>query len=123
MLEDTNQNLGPAIERYLLQMPEEKMGLACMVRDIFIDIPDITESIKWNNWTFSMGKKDIAFIYYYKQLPYINLGFFNAVALTDKDKLFEGTGAKMRHIKIYSESNIPVNQIRLWIEESIQLGK
>lgn len=120
----SNTDFGTAIERYLMQMPEEKMGLACMVRDIFMDSnTEITESIKWNNWTFSIGKMDIAFIYYYKQLPYINLGFFNAVNLSDPNKLFEGTGAKMRHIKIYSESNIPADQIRNWIEESIKIGK
>jgi len=38
-------------------------------------------------------------------LPYsrwVNLGFYKGVDIPDPDKLLEGTGAKMRHIKIHS---------------------
>ncbi|MDE2789315.1 MAG: DUF1801 domain-containing protein [Paracoccaceae bacterium] len=38
-------------------------------------------------------------------LPYtnwVNLGFYRGVDISDPDKLLEGTGAKMRHIKVRS---------------------
>src|SRR5688572_14604064 len=99
------------IEKFLLQLPDSKRTVAEVVREIFLATDKrIQEGIKWNNLTFFVGKNNIAFIYTLKDLPYMNLGFFNAVSLTDPKKLFEGTGTNMRHIKLYSADDIPLTQ-------------
>ena len=73
--------------------------------------------------TFGIGPKKMSEGYCYI-LPYagwVNLGFYRGVDISDPDKLLEGTGAKMRHIKVRSieECNNPslVSMIRKAIEE------
>ncbi|MBX7206406.1 MAG: DUF1801 domain-containing protein [Bacteroidia bacterium] len=110
------------VEKFLLALPESKQQNALLLREIFLSCsPNITESIKWNNLTFSCNG-DIAFIYTYKQVAYLNIGFFKAVQLTDPKNRFEGTGGSMRHIKITTEKDIPVAQLKKWIKESITLN-
>lgn len=54
--------------------------------------------------TFGVGPKKMSEGYCHV-LPYtdwVNLGFYKGVDIPDPDNLLEGTGAKMRHIKIRS---------------------
>jgi hypothetical protein len=64
---------------------------------------------------------NIAFIYTYPGVDYMNLGFMKATSLQDPKKLFEGTGKGMRHIKIQTPKDIPSIQIKKWVKESITL--
>src|ERR1043165_2897160 len=96
------------IEKFFLALPDEKRKSALFIRDIFLSTDSkITEAIKWNNLTF-IYKGDLAFVYGFKTTEYLNLGFMKATALSDPKKLFEGTGKGMRHIKVYSEKDVPV---------------
>ena len=111
------------IEKFLLHLPPEKRQPAMMVRDIFLRTDKkITESIKWGNLTF-LYKGHLAFVYTYKQVNYINVGFMQAVSLSDPKKLFAGTGKGMRHIKIYNEKDIPKIQLKKWIKEAMVLNE
>ena len=111
------------IKKFFLMLPTEKRLLAMIVRDIFLSTDKkITEAIKWNNLTF-VYKGNLAFVYTYKNVDYINLGFLRAVELTDPEKLLEGTGKGMRHIKIYSEKDIPKTRLKKWIKEAMVLNE
>lgn len=109
-------------KEWITKLPEPKKTHAKMVREIVLSSSkEVTESLKWGQLTFSLGKKNIAFIYTYKQADYMNLGFMHAVKLADPKNLFEGTGKGMRHIKIRTKKDIPVTQIKKWVKESIAL--
>lgn len=110
----------PKIQQFFLKLNDKKSGLATKVRDIVLSAhPSIAETLKWNQLTFVYGKVNIAFIYTYTGVDYINLGFFKATSLTDPNNLFQGTGKGMRHIKIAAGKDIPVGQIKKWIKEAI----
>jgi hypothetical protein len=112
------------VEKFLLALPEPKLLLAEELRAIILGVfPEVTEAIRWNNLSFMYGKHDLAFIYTFKTVPYINFGFFRAVELDDPKGLFEGTGKGMRHIKIQTSKDIPVAQVKKWVKASIQLYK
>ena len=112
------------VERFLLNLPDAKRMVALRLRELILSTDKkITEGIKWNNLTFSVGKDHFAFIYTYKQVDYINLGFLYAVELSDPKKLFEGTGKGMRHIKIKGEKDIPAAQVKKWVKEAVLLKK
>jgi hypothetical protein len=115
-------NMEPSIQQHLLTLPETKRQLAMELRDIILSADSsLTESIKWNNLTYTAGKVNLAFIYTYKQVDYINLGFHHAVELSDPKNLFEGTGKGMRHIKVHSSKDIPAPQIKKWVKEAVAL--
>ncbi|MCX6290715.1 MAG: DUF1801 domain-containing protein [Bacteroidetes bacterium] len=110
------------IEKFLSGMTGEKRELAVIVREIFLSTDKkITETIKWGNLTF-VYKGNLAFVYTYKKVDYINVGFLRALELSDPGKLFQGTGKGMRHIKIFSEKDIPKTQLKKWIKEAIKLN-
>lgn len=110
------------IEKFFLSLPHDKCKSAMSVREIFLTNKKITEAIKWNNLTF-VYKGNLAFVYTFKQVDYINLGFVKALKLSDPENLFEGSGKSMRHIKIFSEKDIPKTQIKKWIKESMALNE
>jgi hypothetical protein len=110
------------IGNFLLGLPPEKRKTAGIIRDIFLATDKkITEDIKWRNLTF-IYKGNLAFIYTFKNTDYLNLGFMRATELNDPKKIFEGTGKGMRHIKIYSEKDIPKAQLKKWIHEAMKLN-
>ncbi len=112
----------PKIERFFLDLPVELRAPAMRVRDIFLSIKGVTETLKWGQLTFVHGGKSFAFVYRASpRAAYLNLGFFDAVSLHDPKKLFEGTGKRMRHIKIETEKDIPVAQVKKWVKENIGL--
>ncbi len=112
----------PKIQLFLMKLGDEKMNLALVAREICLSAnPKITETIKWNNLTFQYNKKDLAFIYSFSKLNYVNLAMFMATSLKDPKNLFEGTGKNMRHIKISNVDDIPAKQIVKWFKESIAL--
>lgn len=112
------------VEQFFASLPEEKRQVALRAREIFLNTDaTISEAIKWRQLTFTSGKKNIAFIYTYKSVDYINLGFLQATSLADPDGLFEGTGTGMRHIKVRTEKDIPVKQLKAWVKEAVALNQ
>jgi hypothetical protein len=112
----------PKVQQFLLKLNDHKRELAFLLRDAMLAAgPGITETIKWNQLTFTHDKTNIAFIYSMGKFPGVYLGFFEAVSLSDPKNLFEGTGKRMRHIKVDSSKDIPKTQIKKWVKETIAL--
>jgi len=88
---------------------------------------EIKETIRWTTrrsgfgLIFTYEKDNIAFIYTYVTVDYVSLGFFFATELQDPKQLFQGTGARMRHIKVRSETDIPEAQVKAWAKEAMKL--
>ena len=90
LLEITSDDLRPVARR---------------LREIILDIhPDACEVVRLGDRaaTYGLGPKKMSEGYCYV-LPYnkwVNLGFYHGAGLDDPHGLLEGTGAKMRHVKI-----------------------
>ncbi len=111
------------IKDFLQKLPEEKRAIVLQLRELMLHAqPGLTEAIKWRNLTIVHGKTNIALIYTYPSVDYINLGFLQAMALQDPDRMFEGIGKGMRHIKIRTVKEIPRNQIISWVNQATALG-
>ena len=92
----------------LLDITEKSMRpIARRLREIIVDVdPDNVEVVRLGDRaaTYGVGPKKMSEGYSYI-LPYtkwVNLGFYMGATLPDPDSLMEGTGAKMRHVKIRS---------------------
>lgn len=113
--------MSPKVQQFFMKLPPAKREAAMQLRDIIVAVDNsIEETIKWNQLTFVHGKTNLAFIYTFATVEYINLGFFHGTMLKDPKKLLEGTGKGMRHVKIYNAEKIPAKQIAQWIKESMQ---
>ena len=84
------------------------------LRQIVLEVhPDATEVVRLGDRaaTYGLGPKKMSEGYCYV-LPYkrwVNLGFYVGAELADPEGLLEGTGARLRHVKVRSveESDAP----------------
>ena len=52
------------------------------------------------SWGFEGGKTACWYAYAMPHRAHVNLGFFHGVALPDPEGLLEGTGKRLRHVKL-----------------------
>ncbi len=74
---------------------------------------DVDEEFKWSRPVF---KKIKNFAYLSTTKNYVTLGFFNFQNLEDPDRLLEGTGKDMRHIKIKKAADINKVLFKKWLK-------
>ena len=102
--------------------------LALALREIILEeVPDAAESI-YQVYTvaiwfgFSEKMKDM-FCYIATNAGHINLGFPRGATLPDPNRVLEGEGKAMRHIKFKNLDDLHRNYVRRYIQASIeQLG-
>ena len=94
------------------------------LREVIYQIdPNVCEVVRLGDRaaTYGVGPRKMidgyAYILPHKQ--WVNLGFYQGVALADPGKLLEGTGAKMRHVKIRSLEDAQRTEVRALIEAAL----
>ena len=78
------------------------------------------ESIKWGNPVYEKQGK---VCYLAAGKSYISLGFFRGADLRDNKGLVEGTGKKMRHVKIRDLERISTVDLAELISEAVSLDE
>ena|SRR3984957_18478166 len=103
--------------------------LALALREIILEeVPDASESI-YQVYTVAIwfgfsGKMKDMFCYIATNARHINLGFPRGSTLPDPNRVLEGDGKTMRHIKFASERDLGRPFLRRYIRASIdQLGE
>lgn len=90
-------------ETWLAEQPSAQRQLICDIRSAIIASGhNFTEGIKWGTpgyWLPEVSRRNIVYIAPHNN--YIRLGFFNGATMPDPDNLLEGTGKKLRHIKVH----------------------
>lgn len=79
--------------------------------------PTATETVKegWRTITY----EDEGIVCYIAPLRrHVDLGFYNGVRLKDPEKLLEGHGKKLRHIKIWKENDIREKDFQNLVREA-----
>jgi hypothetical protein len=106
----------------------EVQAIARSLREIIIEIyPDVVE-VPWPKQKivgYGVGPKKMSehFCYIGAQSNRINLGFFHGAGLSDPEGLIEGTGKKLRHVKVIDIEQAEQASIRELIQLSIQERK
>ena len=90
-------------DAWLADQPEETRGLISDIRSAIVASDhNFMEGIKWGTpgyWLPEVSRRNIVYIAPHNN--YVRLGFFNGSTMPDPDNFLEGTGKKLRHIKIY----------------------
>ena len=74
---------------------------------------------------YGVGPKKMSehFCYIAAQRAYVNLGFYYGAVLPDPEGLLEGTGKKLRHIKVKDVEVVAQLALREMIQESLDERK
>ena len=113
----------------LLQMTEETLRPIVMaLREVIVAVdPNTCEVVRLGDRaaTYGVGPRKMldgyAYIFPYKR--WVNLGFYQGVELADPEGLLEGTGAKMRHVKIRSVDEAKRSAIRALVKGALERRK
>ena len=109
------------VDSWMSEVGQELRSVAEALRQLVLQAdPKLTETIKWGNPTYERAGK-VCYLAVGK--AYVSLGFFNGAALTDPEGLIEGTGRKMRHIKVRRVEDIRSEQFTTWVREAISLNR
>ena len=94
--------------------------LATELRRMFLEAePDLRESIKWGNPCF---EKKLRMFYIASQGDrYVTLGLWQGALLPNPEGLIEGTGKRMRHVKIRSAEELAVPALGRIIRQAVEV--
>jgi len=110
-----------SVDAYIEDQPEVLAGVVRELRALVLgEAPDaVVESIKWGHPNYETDG-NICYISAYSQ--HVNLGFFRGVDLEDPDGLLDGSGKKLRHVKVWPEKRPPEQPLRTLVLQAFQLG-
>jgi len=109
----------------LLQLSKDSQReTAVRLREVILSIdPNACEVIRLGekSATYGVGPKKMSdgYTYILPHNSWVNLGFFRGVDLPDPHSLLEGTGKKLRHIKIRSLEDTKNPMIHALIEAAL----
>mgnify|MGYP001828988948 FL=1 len=98
--------------------------VAVRLRAIVLEVdPEAVEVVRLGDRaaTYGVGPRKMSEGYCYV-LPYqrwVNLGFYQGAGLPDPDGLLEGTGARLRHVKVRSVAAADAPAIRALVEAAL----
>ena len=94
------------------------------IRKIILEIhPDVCEVTRLGDraTTFGVGPKKMSegYSYLMPHKSWVNLGFYKGALLDDPEGLMEGTGKKLRHVKIRSLESAQRPEVKALIERAL----
>lgn len=104
------------------QLSLKKQNLIIKLRGIILSASvEISETLKYGRITFVTDNDPVAFLCVKQDKDLVEVGFFKGALLNDPDELLKGKSREIRRIRITSENDIPVLQIKRWVRESVSL--
>lgn len=94
-------------EELMSDTVEQMRAVARHLREVIFDLdPGAVEVVRLGDRaaTYGVGPRKMVegYAYVLPQQTWVNLGFFQGAALPDPEQLLEGSGARMRHVKVGS---------------------
>lgn len=109
------------IKEYINDLEAWKAEVVRTLADLVLEaVPEAKGSIKWSQPVFELGGP---FCYIKPAKKHINLGFWWGAKMDDPDGLIQGTGEKMRHIKINGLGEVKPEKLIPYIRQSAELNQ
>jgi hypothetical protein len=111
------------VAQYVNGLPKAQREIAKALRQLVLDAApkrDTTEAIKWTQPVFS-NQGPFAFMKAARN--HVTLGFWRGVELDDPKGLLEGSGSKMRHVKIKAPEDIKKTALRAMVKQAVNLNQ
>lgn len=108
--------------------PDQLRPIVIGLKEIVFSVhPETCEVVRLGDRaaTYGVGPKKMSegYCYILPHSNWVNLGFYKGADLADPSKMLEGTGAKLRHIKIKSFDECDDPEIGKLIESALEERK
>lgn len=108
------------VDNYITQLENWQAEIVSEVRQIILTAaPEADESIKWAQPVYEINGP---FAYIKAFTNSVNFGFWRGVDINDPEMLLQGSGEKMRHIKLTSLDDINKPVFTDYIQQAIKLN-
>lgn len=111
-------------EEFIKTYNPEVQSICLQLRKIALELLPNSEEILytgWKNFAYGTGEsrsESDLIIYIAPFKDSVNLGFYRGVNLNDPKNLLKGTGKLMRHVKIKSMTDLPIEDLKHLINEA-----
>ena len=112
-------------EELMQEASPEMEAIARALKSVILEVhPDAYEVVRLGDGaaTFGVGpkKNTEAHTYIMPHNKHVNLGFFYGALLDDPENKMEGTGKKMRHIKVRTQEEASSSYIKTMIQQALE---
>ncbi len=113
----------------LLEITEEGLRpIVTALREVIVAVdPDTCEVVRLGDRaaTYGVGPRKMidGYTYILPQKRWVNLGFYQGTELADPEALLEGTGAKMRHVKVRRAEDAMRPEVRALVVGAVERRK
>ena len=109
------------VDEYISSLNDKQADIVSSVRQIVREAaPNADEAIKWAQPVYS-SNGPFAYIKAFKNS--VNFGFWRGVELKDPKGLLQGSGDKMRHVKLTTTDDIDAEAFSDFILQAMQLNQ
>jgi hypothetical protein len=109
------------MDRFYAELPARYRAVARALRAaIRAEAPDLRETIKWNN-PFWVGRADVLCLQCFPD--HVNLGFLRGAELADRFPSVEGSGRRMRHLKVPDRATARSPRVRRMVRAAAALDR
>ena len=109
------------VDDYVASLSGWQAEAAAQLRDVVREAaPDAEEAIKWSQPVYSHNGP---FCYFKAFKKHINFGFWRGAQMSDPSSLLQGTGGKMRHVKITSLDDIQPDVFKTLVRTAVELNQ
>ncbi len=114
---ESRKDYGAPADEFFASLNGKVAPLARALRTLIRQaVPGATESIKWGMPVYEQGKMVCSIR---PAEEYVALQFYGSgTSLPDPDGLLEGTGKRMRHVKIRTRADIKKERFQSWIRQA-----
>jgi hypothetical protein len=103
-------------EYFADQSPKNRSIIRTLRTFVKCAAPSLQESVKWGNGCWVMGNVPVAYVY--SAPDHVQFGFFRGSSLKDPQRMLEGKGQYVRHIKVRKASDIDEDAFRVLLRQA-----
>ncbi len=108
------------VDAYIAQLEIWQAEIVSAVRKIVLAaIPEAEEAIKWAQPVYSVNGP-FAYIKAFKSS--VNFGFWRGVDIDDPGELLQGSGEKMRHVKLTNLDDVDQQVFTDFVNQAVSLN-
>lgn len=114
---------GMTVAAYCSKLPLLQRGVAEALRKLVAkEAPEATASVKWSQPVFEQGGP---LAYLRPAGAHVTFGFWRGAELADPEGLLEGSGERMRHVKLASVADVKAREAQLaaFIRQAVALNQ
>ena len=110
-----------SVDTYIAGLEEWQAETVSAVREIILEAaPDAMESIKWAQPVYEVNGP---FCYIKAFKKSVNFGFWRGIDLDDPSGRLQGTGEKMRHVKLSSVNEVDPEIFSQYVLQAVELNR